>query len=305
MATLNEIMDGLTILAEWRLEETSGTVIADYNGVTANNLAMRGSGYTLGASTGFGGYTKEIAMTGASSAFTNTVPAALKTAATGTLFYMADINATSVLYSQSAGDFTAYLQVAILDDGRSSILIRRGGNTAANDYNEITGLGVVPVGARVMIALVQDGTGIKTYVEGQGFVSTTRTLGASISAAAWLDDPNYTNLHIGASERSAAIDLELDGAVAGVGIVTDIMTATQLDELAVAIRAARAGSNLTGWIEQNGAGGQVNEAWMTYMRGAGASGGTYNELMYNWLGGLGYTGSLPDRLEAWSKINLL
>jgi hypothetical protein len=44
---------------------------------------------------------------------------------------------------------------------------------------------------------------------------------------------------------------------------------------------------------------------MTYMRGAGASGGTYNELMYNWLGGLGYTGSLTDRLAAWSKINLL
>ena len=62
--------------------------------------------------------------------------------------------------------------------------------------------------------------------------------------------------------------------------------------------------NMTEWIEANGAGGQTNEAWLKYMLGAGASGKTFNDLMFDWLGVLGYTGSLSDRIAAWSKVSL-
>ena len=80
----------------------------------------------------------------------------------------------------------------------------------------------------------------------------------------------------------------------------------QSSKIAVTITApgGSGSNNLTDWIEANGAGGQVNEAWITYMKAAGASGTTFNDLMFSWLGGLGYTGSLSDRVAAWSKVSL-
>ena len=62
--------------------------------------------------------------------------------------------------------------------------------------------------------------------------------------------------------------------------------------------------NMTEWIAANGEGGQTNEAWLKYMLGAGASGKTFNDLMFDWLGILGYTGSLTERVAAWSKASL-
>ena len=62
--------------------------------------------------------------------------------------------------------------------------------------------------------------------------------------------------------------------------------------------------NMTEWIEANGAGGQTNEAWLKYMLGAGASGKTFNDLMFDWLGILGYTGSLTERVAKWTEANL-
>ena len=62
--------------------------------------------------------------------------------------------------------------------------------------------------------------------------------------------------------------------------------------------------NMTEWIEANGAGGQTNEAWLKYMLGAGASGKTFNDLMFDWLGVLGYTGSLTERVAEWTEANL-
>ena len=62
--------------------------------------------------------------------------------------------------------------------------------------------------------------------------------------------------------------------------------------------------NMTEWIEANGAGGQTNEAWLKYMLGAGASGKTFNDLMFDWLGILGYTGSLTERVAEWTEANL-
>lgn len=62
--------------------------------------------------------------------------------------------------------------------------------------------------------------------------------------------------------------------------------------------------NMTEWIEANGAGGQTNEAWLKYMLGAGASGKTFNDLMFDWLGILGYTGSLTERVAKWNEANL-
>ena len=62
--------------------------------------------------------------------------------------------------------------------------------------------------------------------------------------------------------------------------------------------------NMTEWIEANGAGGQTHEAWLKYMLGAGASGKTFNDLMSDWLGILGYTGSLTERVAKWTETNL-
>jgi len=40
------------------------------------------------------------------------------------------------------------------------------------------------------------------------------------------------------------------------------------------------------------------------MLGAGASGKTFNDLMFDWLGVLGYTGSLTERVAKWTEDNL-
>jgi len=63
--------------------------------------------------------------------------------------------------------------------------------------------------------------------------------------------------------------------------------------------------NMGDWIREFGAGGPVNEAWMTYMREQGAVGVTFNELMYNWLGLWGYKQvDLSSRVASWSAVNL-
>jgi len=81
-------------------------------------------------------------------------------------------------------------------------------------------------------------------------------------------------------------------------------TTEQLSYAELTLEGIGGSRNMTAWIEANGAGGQVNEAWITYMKGAGASGTTFNELMFSWLGGLGYTGNLSDRVSAWAKVSL-
>ena len=106
------------------------------------------------------------------------------------------------------------------------------------------------------------------------------------------------------------LDYQLDQtemAAAGGSIAFDAFyyspSTQQSSKIAVTIPTS-ARRTMTAWIEANGAGGQVNDAWITYMKGAGASGKTFNDLMFSWLGGLGYTGSLSDRVAAWSKVNL-
>lgn len=114
---------------------------------------------------------------------------------------------------------------------------------------------------------------------------------------------------------SDTLDYQLDQtemAAAGNSITFDAVyyspAEEQASKIAVTVTAPGGGGSgsrtMTAWIEANGAGGQVNDAWITYLKAAGASGMTFNELMFSWLGGLGYTGSLSDRVAAWSKVSL-
>ena len=111
------------------------------------------------------------------------------------------------------------------------------------------------------------------------------------------------------------LDYQLDQtemAAAGNSITFDAFyyspSTEKSSKIAVTVTAPGGGGSgsrtMTAWIEANGAGGQVNDAWITYMKAAGASGTTFNDLMFSWLGGLGYTGNLSDRVAAWSKVSL-
>tara|TARA_R110001632_G_scaffold90907_1_gene195093 strand:- start:54 stop:1106 length:1053 start_codon:yes stop_codon:yes gene_type:complete len=114
---------------------------------------------------------------------------------------------------------------------------------------------------------------------------------------------------IGADTLNYQLD-QTEMGLAGNSITFDAVyyspSTQQSSKIAVTVTATASvvSGSMTDWIEANGAGGQVNDAWITYMKGAGASGKTFNDLMFSWLGGLGYTGSLSDRVAAWSKVNL-
>jgi hypothetical protein len=43
--------------------------------------------------------------------------------------------------------------------------------------------------------------------------------------------------------------------------------------------------------------GQTNEAWHEFWDDEGIPGKAWNDRMFLWLGTLGYTGSLPDRIS--------
>ena len=159
---------------------------------------------------------------------------------------------------------------------------------------------------------------VQTFQVMEAGVNTTAGEGLGGSDLVVIEDNHQVTVPLVVSGVTITIgadtlDYQLDQTemgLAGNSITFDAFyyspSTEQSSKIAVTVTATASvvSGSMTDWIEANGAGGQVNDAWITYMKGAGASGKTFNDLMFSWLGGLGYTGSLSDRVAAWSKVNL-
>lgn len=56
------------------------------------------------------------------------------------------------------------------------------------------------------------------------------------------------------------------------------------------------------WLYDQGTTGSAADRAKTYMTGLGYS-GDMNEAMYKWLGSLGHTGALTERINAFERAN--